>query len=243
MEKIKQYKLWGKHKLAVIIKNGLGTVIKPSTIGRILKKAMNRGFIKSVAFSCGKREVKRRIFKDHAKRLSYVMKPEKHSELIQLDHMTVSIQVLTIKPFKAIDLKSKIVLEQAYRTAKRGIASEFLKKVMKEFPFPIKSIQVDGGSEFMGEFEQQCKAQAIPLYVLPPRSLEYNGCVERGNGRVKYEFYQQYNGLGKLEIIQQALQKYVKHYNTWRPHQTLKYLTPIENYIALTKQAILSHMY
>lgn len=243
IEKRKQYKLWGKHKLAVIIKRELGVVIKPSTIGRILKKAMDRGIIKSVAFSCGKREVRRRVFNDHAKRWSYGMKPEKHGELVQIDHMTVSLQGLIIKHFKAIDPTTKIVVEQAYRTATSGIASEFLKKVVMDFPFPIKSIQVDGGSEFMGEFEQACKVLTIPLYVLPPRSPEYNGCVERGNGTVKYEFYQQYNGLRKLENIQQSLQKYVQHYNTWRPHQALKYLTPIENYIALTKQAPLSHMY
>lgn len=242
IEKRKQYKLWGKNKLAVIIKRELGIVIKPSTIGRILKKAMDRGIVKSVAFSCGKREVKPRIFNDHAKRWKYGMKPEKCGEFVQVDHMTISVHGLTIKHFKAIDPITKIVVEQAYRSATSFIAADFLKLVVMQFPFPIKSIQVDGGSEFMGEFEQTCKALAIPLYVLPPRRPEYNGCVERGNGTVKYEFYQQYTGPAKLDLIQRSLQKYVKHYNSWRPHQSLKYLTPFENYSELTKQAPLSHM-
>ncbi|MEE9273671.1 MAG: hypothetical protein V3U57_10475, partial [Robiginitomaculum sp.] len=48
-------------------------------------------------------------------------------------------------------------------------------------PFTIKSIQVDGGSEFMAEFEQACEDVNIPLIVLPPSRPTYNGGVERGN--------------------------------------------------------------
>ena len=34
---------------------------------------------------------------------------------------------------------------------------------MKQFPFKIKSIQVDEGSEFRKYFEEECKEQNIPL--------------------------------------------------------------------------------
>ena len=37
-------------------------------------------------------------------------------------------------------------------------------------PFPIRSLQVDGGSEFRDEFEQACRDLGIPLYVLPPKN-------------------------------------------------------------------------
>lgn len=48
-------------------------------------------------------------------------------------------------------------------------------------PFPLRSIQVDGGSEFMADFEDACEALGIPLHVLPPRRPQWNGCVERAN--------------------------------------------------------------
>jgi len=54
---------------------------------------------------------------------------------------------------------------------------EYVQKV----PFKIKSIQVDGGSEFMAEFEDACQELNIPLIVLPPASPKYNGGVERAN--------------------------------------------------------------
>ena len=43
-------------------------------------------------------------------------------------------------------------------------------------PFPIAFIQVDGGSEFMADFERRREALRIPLEVLPPRRPQWNGC-------------------------------------------------------------------
>ena len=68
-------------------------------------------------------------------------------------------------------------------------AKRFLAYLKEQAPFPIRSLQVDGGSEFRDEFEQACQEAGIPLYVLPPKKPEYNGCVERANGTSLYEFY------------------------------------------------------
>jgi len=42
-------------------------------------------------------------------------------------------------------------------------------------------VQVDGGSEFYGDFEEACKELGIRLFALPPRSPKLNGVVERLN--------------------------------------------------------------
>ena len=39
-------------------------------------------------------------------------------------------------------------------------------------PFPVKAIQVDGGSEFMAEFETACPAKGIALYVVAREERE-----------------------------------------------------------------------
>lgn len=36
-------------------------------------------------------------------------------------------------------------------------------------PFPIRALQIDGGSEFMAEFETACQQRGMALFVLPPR--------------------------------------------------------------------------
>ena len=44
-------------------------------------------------------------------------------------------------------------------------------------PFPLLSVRVDGGSEFMAGFEDACEELCTPLHVLPPRRPQWNGCL------------------------------------------------------------------
>jgi transposase InsO family protein len=96
------------------------------------------------------------------------------------------------------------------------------------FPFPINALQVDGGSEFMAEFEAACQEQAIALFVLPPRSPKLNGRVERVNGTARREFWELYDGEWDLPPLQAALRAWEEHYHHVRPHQALGYHTPTE---------------
>ncbi len=43
--------------------------------------------------------------------------------------------------------------------------------------------------KFMAEFEDACFDLGIPLIVLPPAKLKYNGGIERGNRIFREEFY------------------------------------------------------
>ncbi len=54
-----------------------------------------------------------------------------------------------------------------------------LDKLEAALPFPLRAIQIDGGSEFKAEFEAACEQKGIALWVLPPRSPELDGRVER----------------------------------------------------------------
>lgn len=98
----------------------------------------------------------------------------------------------------------------------------------------MKSIQVDGGSEFMGDFEKACQVSDIPLWVLPPRSPKFNAHVERGNGTAKYEFYYQYEGLPTLYMINKNLQKFADFYNQVRPHQGIGLLTTCQFFASMS---------
>ncbi|MDR2781243.1 MAG: hypothetical protein LBB21_02170 [Holosporaceae bacterium] len=97
---------------------------------------------------------------------------------------------LVSKHFQSWDRKSKPIHAQFYSNATAKSAKKFLNELVKKSPFPILSIQVDGGSEFMANFEEECKSLEISLIVLPPRRPDYNGSVKRDNRTFREEFLQ-----------------------------------------------------
>ncbi len=95
--------------------------------------------------------------------------------------------------------------------------------------FKILSVQVDGGSEFMADFEEACQKLNLPLIVLPPSSPKYNGGVERGNRIFREEFYAKKDLLAdSVGAMRIDLAKAVDKYNNYRPHARLKGMTPME---------------
>ena len=112
-------------------------------------------------------------------------------------------------------------------------------------PFQVKAVQVDGGSEFMAQFEQACQEKNIRLFVLPPRSPKLNGYVERAHRMHVEEFYQVYADDWEIPVMNKVLEEWERIYNQVRPHHSLDNLTPKEyiqsNYPQCWPQ--LSHMY
>jgi hypothetical protein len=207
---------------------------------RILKNLITRGLVQP-SCSASKRRKKRR-FKGHAKRWQYGMKGKSVGEMIQIDHMTVTKNKVSGKHFQAWDPASRFIYANLYGNAKSKTAKKFLLDLRKKVPFSISSIQVDGGSEFMKEFEMACQELKIPLYVLPPKRPQYNGGVERGNRSFREEFYSQQNLLAdSMQSLRYGLSKAVTKYNTYRPHFSLKGLTPMEYIRANYQRSELSH--
>jgi len=170
---------YGKAKIAVILKRDHGIQFSESTVGRILKHLMNKGLIqKSISAPHKKRK---RRFKGHAQPWIYGMKALKPGKMLQIDHMSVSKNNLPIKHFQAWDPTSKFIHASLYSNAKSRSAKKFLLELIQKTPFKIESIQVDGGSEFMKDFEEACAELHIQLFVLPPKRPQWNGGVERGN--------------------------------------------------------------
>lgn len=240
-----RYPLWGKRKLWRVLVRERGWTLSESTVGRIVARLVRLGRVKPVAFYYGRVKPKRRRqFTHHAKRWRYGMKARVPGELMQADSMSISFtEGEVVKEFKATCPVSKWSGLRVYRRATSGNARRFLAALCEEAPFPIRSLQVDGGSEFRDEFEQACQDLGIPLYVLPPKKPEYNGCVERANGTSRYEFYPFYEGPLTVEAINRQLAEYQTYYNTYRPHDGIGLLTPMEYYQQLTQPTRESHMY
>ena len=134
--------------------------------------------------------------------------------------------------FSAIDPYTRILVSKLYSSPNSKNAKDFLiNHLIPTLPFNIKSIQVDGGSEFRKHFEEACKELNIELYVLPPYSPKYNGRIERSNRTIREEFYYKNKSLEycyRLGEINEQLQDYIYKYNNYRPHQALDFRTPME---------------
>jgi len=93
-------------------------------------------------------------------------------ERVQIDHMTATKNGVTCKHFQAWERCSKHIHAQVYSNATARSAKRFLQELVEIAPYKILSIQVDGGSEFMADFETACEQMSIPLIVLPPAKAE-----------------------------------------------------------------------
>ncbi len=158
---------YGKAKISVIVKRDHSLTLSESTVGRILKYLMNKGLIQR-SLSAPRQRRKRR-FKGHAQPWRYALKPTRPGEMVQIDHMTTTKNQISGKHFQAWDPLSKFIHANIYSNATSTTAKRFLKELIEKAPFKISSLQVDGGSEFMKEFEQTCLDLGIKLFVLPPK--------------------------------------------------------------------------
>jgi len=217
-----------KYKLSQILLREYQISLSPSSVNRILKKS---GLISQANLS---REIKRR------KRINYVIPRIRASKqlryqypgfLVQVDTKHLIILGRRYYQFTAIDCYSKFSFSYAYTKASSSTAKDFLLRLINYFPFKIKSVQTDNGSEYLFYFHQECVKRGIKHYFSHPRTPKDNSLVERLIQTTEYELWLFDEELiPELNYINQKLEFWTGRYNTYRPHQSLNYLTPLEYY-------------
>ncbi len=221
-----QFPRWGKDKLAVLLRKQ-NIAISTSMLGRILSSLKRQGRLVEPLRSGvpGSRRALR-------PRPYAVRKPKQYAvcspgDLVQVDTVDVRlIPGVNFKQFTARNVVSRWDVIQAHPRATAQAATQFLDTLQHRMPFPIRALQVDGGSEFAADFEQACQQRGLHLFVLPPRSPKLNGAVERANRTHTEEFYQVTHCSLEMKKLNRELRHWEKIYNTIRPHQSLAYLTP-----------------
>jgi len=199
-----------------------------STVGRILYKLKERGVLQepvSNHISARKRQWQR----PYAVRKPKEYVAREPGDIVEVDTLDVRpLPGVIHKHFTARDIISRWDVLEVHTRATSRTASGFIDTLLERMPFPIKTIQVDGGSEFQDAFERECQRRGIKLFVLPPRSPKLNDHVERAQRTHTEEFYEVTDTSFDLPELNRALLKWEKVYNTVRPHQALEYLTPQE---------------
>ena len=222
-----EYPRWGKDKLAILLhREGFNCSV--STVGRILHRLKERGVLREPIPNHISAK-KRRWQRPYAVRKPKEYVAKEPGDIVEVDTLDVRpLPGVILKHFTARDIVSRWDVLEAHSRATSRTASGFIDTLLERMPFPIKAIQVDGGSEFQDAFERECQQRGIKLFVLPPRSPKLNGHVERAQRTHTEEFYEVTDTSFEMPELNRSLLKWEEVYDTIRPSQALGYLTPQE---------------
>jgi transposase InsO family protein len=217
---------WGKDKLVVLLRQD-GWDCSTSMVGRVIKKLKTTGRL----IEAPGRDpwLPRRPFqRPYGVRKPKEYVPDSPGAIVQVDTAHVVLfNGFRFKHFTACDVFSRWQVLEVHDRATAHAAAGFLDTIVRRMPFPVRAIQVDGGSEFMAEFEDACKRRGIRLFVLPPRSPKLNGHVERSNRTHKQEFYYRLKAATTITEVRRLLRIWEDVHNQFRPHQALGQSTPL----------------
>jgi transposase InsO family protein len=226
-----KYPRWGKDKLVVLLREQ-GLAVSTSTVGRVMKRLKERGVLVEPLNIRQAREARKRRRKPRYA----IRKPQGYrvtgpGDLVQVDTLQIRLQSDDCRwQFSSRDLISRWNVSRVYRRATSFTASLFLEYLERKFPFPVRALQIDGGSEFKKHFERACQERGIRLFIIPPRTPKLQAYVESANNTHRREFYEVEDIALGLEEHNRQLEDWDKTYNYIRPHQSLDYLTPAKYY-------------
>ena len=129
------------------------------------------------------------------------------------------------------------------------MSNEFVKRLIRYFPFKIKAIQTDNGFEFTNRlswqgflknkktmFEKTLEEMKIEYKVIKPHTPKQNGKVERSHRKDQERFY--YNKVFySLEDLKNRAKYWIREYNNF-PMRPLGWLSPkekLEEYMCKVK--------
>ncbi|MCL1787824.1 MAG: DDE-type integrase/transposase/recombinase [Defluviitaleaceae bacterium] len=111
----------------------------------------------------------------------------------------------------AIDECTRLRFVYAYEDHTPENSIDFWDRLKNAFPFPIKSVQTDNGTEFtyrfisdntLCPFEKTLAAQSVKHILIPPRTPWKNGKVERSHRNDQRYFYNHecFSDVGELNL-------------------------------------------
>ena len=146
--------------------------------------------------------------------------------------------------YTAIDEYTRKRVLWASKEQSTSESTEFIKVIMKKFPFKIECIQTDNGFEFTNRlnwqgtkkktmFEKKLEELGIKHKLIKPKTPRHNGKVERSHRKDQERFY--YNKIFcSFEDFKSRLKYWEKEYNNF-PMKPLKWLSPNEKYLEYIK--------
>ncbi len=220
-----EYPRWGREKLRVLLAQE-GVTLSAKSIDRVIHRLKARGALREATQP--RRAPHTQVPRQRRPKELVVDRP---GVLVQVDSKQVSLGHGTVVyEFGAVDCftRKRVVALAPRLTSAQGAA--FLRTAVAQFPFPVRAIQSDGGSEFLKDFQAASAELRITHYFNRPRYPQGNGRIERSFRTDEEEFYQVVDLPTDIGGLEQALIAWNHTYETVHPHQALGYQTPDQFY-------------
>lgn len=213
---------YSKYKLAVILKRDYGYSLSPSTIGRVISRY-------GLFFTPPVKP------KGHPHRRAHLQRQRKPKDLkatqpghlIEFDVKHLPSIGVKRYGFVAVDVVSKQATIHVAQTISSHQATLAWKKTVHRLGLP-QAVLTDNGSENLGAFADLLRDQPTDHYFARPHTPKDKPHVERFIGSLERECIQ-WGGLATdLADQQEIINQWLNKYHSYRPHQSLGYLTPDE---------------
>jgi transposase InsO family protein len=213
---------FSKYKLAVILGRDYGYRVSASTVGRVLTR-YNLFFAPPVKQKGhpGRRQSIKRIRKPHG----YVV--ARPGDLVEVDVKHLPHINGKRYGFVAIDVVTKQATVHVANTISSTQGALAWRKAIRKLGLP-KAVLTDNGSENLGAFAELLKEEQLPQYFARPHTPKDKPHVERFIGSLERECIQ-WGGVSiDTQDQQDIIDQWLTKYHSYRPHQSLGYLTPDE---------------
>ncbi len=129
-----------------------------------------------------------------------------------------------------IDMYTRFALANVSTSISSKTAADFMGFVMKAFPFKVKHVLSDNGSEFKKCFTKLLDKKNVAQWKIYPGKPQMNAVCERFNRTIKEGFIEdnKYLLLSDQKKFYKKLSQWLYWYNAERSHHGLAYNTPME---------------
>lgn len=205
------------------------TTISSSTIGNTIKRHhlffQKRG---RVYHNPNTKWARNEAKKTKRLRIRYSPKPTEYGHILSdtVERITDGIRDYFIS---AIDAKMKFALTLNYKHLTSRNMKDFYLRFKSVYPGRVMQWQTDNGSENLGEFDQQLKADGIPHLFIYPRCPKIDAFIERYNRTLQEEFID--NNLDVIHdktVFFKRLVDWNIYYDCDRRHHSLGLKSPLQ---------------
>jgi len=137
----------------------------------------------------------------------------------------------------AIDECTRLRFVYGYEEHTPENSVDFLNRLLHVFPFPIRTVQTDNGTEFtyrfisekeLCPFEQALADRGIAHKLIPPRTPWHNGKVERSH-RCDQRYFYDWENFSDIDELNRKLATHLSWYNH-RPMPSLGWISPLQRF-------------
>jgi transposase InsO family protein len=153
---------------------------------------------------------------------------KKPLKLFEIDTVVLFWGSCKVYLLTAIDRMSRTAFARLYASHGSRASADFLKRLTYLVGSNDFACVPDNGSEFHGEFIKAAKELNITLAYARPNTPKDKPQIERFNRTIQEEFIAMGNSYLPTDEFNRRLIAWIIDYNFHRPHQSLRYLAPLE---------------